>query len=85
MMIVGANGQHSSVNSAEQRNFLVAFLAAAQKGIWQRLESLLVCSVAGTVGKSERPVPTRSTLAEPITVLRRHRWPLALRLDAKVA
>jgi len=35
MMIVGANGQHSSVNSAKQRNFLVAFLAAAQKGIWQ--------------------------------------------------
>jgi RNA polymerase sigma factor (sigma-70 family) len=80
-----ANGQHSSVNSAEQRDFLVAFLAAAQKGALARLESLLVCSVAGSVGESERPVRTRSTLAEPITVLRRHRWPLTLRLDAKVA
>ncbi len=81
-----ADGQHSSVNSAEQRRFLAAFLAAAQKGALAKLESFLVGSADGSlVSKGERPLRTGSTLAEPITAPRRHRWPLVPRLDAKVA
>ncbi len=80
-----ADGQHSSVNSAEQRSFLAAFLAAAQKGALAKLESFLVGSADGTVRQRERPARTGSTLAEPITAPRRHRWPLVPRLDAKVA
>ena len=81
-----ADGQHSSVNSAEQRTFLAAFLAAAQKGALAKLESFLAGSADGSlVSKGERPLRTGSTLAEPITAPRRHRWPLVPRLDAKVA
>lgn len=80
-----ADGQHSSVNSAEQRSFLAAFLVAAQKGALAKLESFLVGSADGTVRKREWPARTGSTLAEPITDPRRHRWPLVPRLDAKVA
>jgi len=80
-----ADGQHSSVNSAEQRSFLAAFLAAAQKGALAKLESFLVGSADGKVRKRERPARTGSTLAEPITTPRRHRWRLVPRLDAKVA
>ena len=77
--------QHSSVNSAEQRSFLVAFLAAAQKGALTKLESFLVGSADGMVRKGERPARTRSTLAEPIRAPRRHRWRLVPQLDTKVA
>jgi hypothetical protein len=80
-----ADGQHSSVNLAEQRSFLAAFLAAAQKGALAKLESFLVGSADGTVKKGERVARTGSTLAEPSTVPGRHRWPLLPDLDAKVA
>jgi len=80
-----ADGQQSSVNSAEQRSFLAAFLAAAQKGALAKLESFLVGRADGKVRKRERPVRTGSRLAEPITAPRRHPWPLAPQLDAKVA
>ena len=48
-----ADGQHSSVNSEEQRCFLTAFLGAAQKGALTNLESFLVGS-AGRHGWKER-------------------------------
>ena len=79
------DGQHSSVNSEEQRRFLAAFVAAAQEGALTNLESFLVCSADRTVGKDGRAVRIGSTPAEPITVPRRHRWPLLPQLDAKVA
>ena len=80
-----AVGQQSPVNSEEQRRFLAEFVAAAQKGAIKNLESFLVCSAAGTVGKGERAVRTGSTPVEPIAVPRRHRWALLPQLDAKVA
>ena len=80
-----AVGQHSPVNSEEQRRFLAEFVAAAQKGAIKNLESFLVCSAAGTVGKGEPAVRTGSTPVAPIAVPRRHRWPLLPQLDAKVA
>jgi RNA polymerase sigma factor (sigma-70 family) len=67
-----ADGQHSSVNSAEQRSFLAAFLAAAQRGALAKFESFLVGSVDGTVRKGEQPLRTSSTLDEPIKVPRQH-------------
>ena len=80
-----ADGQHSSVNSAEQQRFLAAFLAAAQRGPLAKFESFLVGSADGTVRKGKRPLRTSSMLARPTTVPRRHRWPLLPDLDAKVA
>jgi RNA polymerase sigma factor (sigma-70 family) len=80
-----ADSQHSSVNSAEQRSFLAAFLAATQKGALATLESFLAGSAYGTVRKRELPARTGSTLVEPITALRRRRWHLVPPLDAKVA
>lgn len=80
-----ADGEQSPVNSAEQRRFLAAFLAAAQKGALAKLESFLVGSTDGTIRKREPPAQTGSTLTEPITAPRRHRWPLVPRPDVKVA
>jgi RNA polymerase sigma-70 factor (ECF subfamily) len=68
------DGQHSSVNFAEQRSFLAAFLAAVQKGALSKFESFLVGSADGGVRKGSRPLRTRSTLNEPTAVL--GRWPL---------
>ena len=79
-----ADGQHSSVNSEEQRRFLAAFVAAAQKGALTNLESFLVCSADGVVGNGARAVRTGSTPVEPIALPRRRRWP-RLPLEAKVA
>ena len=80
-----AGGQHSSVNSEEQRRFLAAFVAAAQKGALTNLESFLACSAGATVEKGERAVRTGSTPVEPIALPRRHAWPMLPQLDAKVA
>jgi RNA polymerase sigma-70 factor (ECF subfamily) len=79
------DGRHTRVNSEEQGRFLAAFVAAAQKGALTNLESFLVCNVDGTVGKDGRAVRIGSTPVEPITVPRRHRWPLLPQLDEKVA
>jgi RNA polymerase sigma-70 factor (ECF subfamily) len=76
--------QRSSVNSAEQRSFLAAFLAAAQKGALAKFESFLVGTADGRVRKGSRPLRTSSTLAEPIAVPRLHRWPLLPELAAEV-
>ena len=57
------DGQHCSVNSAAQRNFLDVFLAAAQKGALAKFESFLVGGAVGTVRKGKRPLRTNSTLA----------------------
>ena len=80
-----ADGQHFSANSEEQRRFLAAFIAAAQKGALANLESFLVGRADGTVRKGERAVRARSTSVEPIAVPRRHCWNLLPQLDAKVA
>jgi RNA polymerase sigma-70 factor (ECF subfamily) len=79
-----ADGQHTAVNSVEQRRFFAAFFAAAQNGALRKLESFLAGSVNGTAGNDERTVRTRSNVGEPIAVPR-HRWPLLPQLDAKVA
>ena len=63
-----ADGQHYSVTSEEQRRFLAAFVSAAQKGALTNLESFLVCSVAGTVGKGDRAERTGSAAIEPIAM-----------------
>ena len=57
------DGQHCSVNSAAQRNFLDVFLAAAQQGALAKFESFLVGGAVGTVRKGKRPLRTNSTLA----------------------
>jgi len=80
-----ADGQHSSVNSEEQRRFLTAFVAAAQKGALTNFESFLVDSVGGMVGKSERAARTGSPPIKSIAVAHRHRWNLRPQLDTKVA
>jgi RNA polymerase sigma-70 factor (ECF subfamily) len=80
-----ADGQHSSVNLAEQRSFLAAFLAAAQKGALAKLECFLVGSADRMVRKGKRPLRTSSTIAEPITIPRRHGWGLVPHPDGKVA
>ena len=46
-----ADGQHSSVTSEEQRRFLAAFVAAAQKGALTNLESFLVCGMRGVTSE----------------------------------
>ena len=79
-----ADGEQSPVNSAEQRRFHAAFLAAAQKGALAKFESFLVGSADGRVRKGRRPLRTSSTLAEPIAVPRLHRWPLLPELAAEV-
>jgi RNA polymerase sigma-70 factor (ECF subfamily) len=76
------DGQDCSVNSAQQRDFLAAFLAAVQKGALSRFESFLVGSGDGGVRKGMRPLRTRTTLTEPIAVL--DRWPLLPELAAEV-
>ena len=53
-----ADGKHSSVNSAEQRSFLAAFLAATQKGAMTTLESFLVGSADGNGSASTRKRPS---------------------------
>ena len=78
------DGQYSSVNSAEQRSFRAAFLAAAQKGALAKFESFLVGSADRRVRKGRRPLRTSSTLAEPIAVPRLHRWPVLSELAAEV-
>ena len=80
-----ADGQHYSVTSEEQRRFLAAFVSAAQKGALTNLESFLVCSVAGTVGKGDRAERTGSAPVEPIAMPRHHPCPVLQQLDAKVA
>ena len=80
-----ADGEPSPVNSAEQRRFHAAFLAAAQTGALAKLESFLVGSTDGTIRKRQPLARTGSTLTEPITSPRRQRWPLVPRPDAKVA
>jgi RNA polymerase sigma-70 factor (ECF subfamily) len=47
-----ADGQHAAVNSAEQRCFSAAFVAAAQKGALTKLESFLVGSADGRLGRT---------------------------------
>ena len=57
---------------------------AVEKGALTALESFLVGSADGTVGKGEQVLRTGSTVVEPVTVPR-PRWPLLPRLVAKVA
>ena len=78
-----ADDQYSSVNPAEQRSFLAAFLAAAQKGALSRLESFLIGHAGATASEGERSTRTGSTIAAPIQASRR--WSLVSQFDAKVA
>jgi RNA polymerase sigma factor (sigma-70 family) len=49
-----ANGRRMAANSAEQRRFLVAFIAAAQDGDVARLEGLFASDVVSTSHSRER-------------------------------
>jgi RNA polymerase sigma factor (sigma-70 family) len=59
------DGRHAAMNSAEQRCFLAAFTAAAQKGALAALESFLVGITHGTAGKDEQTARTGWTVVEP--------------------
>lgn len=58
-----ADSRHATVNSAEQRSFLAAFVAAAQEGALTALESFFVRITHGPAGKDERAARTGSTVA----------------------
>ena len=60
-----ADGRHATVNSAEQRCFLAAFVAATKGGALAALESFFVGIAHGTAGEDERAAGTGSTVVEP--------------------
>ena len=57
-----AEGRHAAVNSAEQRYFLAAFAAAAQKGALAALESLFIGIVCRSDGRDDRVARTGPTV-----------------------
>lgn len=60
-----ADGRHATVNSAEQRCFLAAFVAAAQEGALTALEPFFVGIVHGTAGKNKWAARPGATVVEP--------------------
>lgn len=69
------DGQHVAVKSTEQRRFLAAFLAAAQKGGLTNLDPFLIGSADGAIGKHERAARNGSTVVEPIAPPHLHQLP----------
>lgn len=72
-----ADDQHSGVNCIEQRRFLKAFAAAAQKGTLRALESFFVGIARATTGKGGHPAWARSAVAGACAVLRPSQSPKA--------
>ncbi|HKV63902.1 MAG TPA: sigma-70 family RNA polymerase sigma factor [Candidatus Acidoferrum sp.] len=60
-----AGDRRTAVNSAERRQFLAAFSAASQNGVFAELESFFERNLQGSAGKRELVLPIGSTVGGP--------------------